>query len=206
MKRAIVASLVSAVFLGASSGQAEWRMRVHQGETTTHFVCSSVDSVTYFDFNAMVEVLAGTFTMGDGVASCGEDERDVTLTRDFNLGKHEVTNQEYMEAVQWAYDNGYVTATTSTVQDNLDGSTEALLNLDSQYCEIQFDDGTESFYLRESPSSNAQNAYPGGYDPSDHPVKGACFRARRLLGHHWTSNVSGRRARLLRGLIRLHIA
>jgi formylglycine-generating enzyme required for sulfatase activity len=51
----------------------------------------------------------------------------VTLTRDFYIGQHEVTNQEYMEALQWAYDRGCVTATTSTVRDNLDGSTEELL-------------------------------------------------------------------------------
>jgi formylglycine-generating enzyme required for sulfatase activity len=75
-----------------------------------------------------------------------------------------------MEALQWAYDNGYVTATTSTVQDNLDGSTQELLDLDDNDCEIQFD-GAGTFYLRESPSSAAQTAYPAGYDPADHPVK-----------------------------------
>jgi formylglycine-generating enzyme required for sulfatase activity len=151
-------------------------MRVHQSGKITQFALSSVDSVT-FDATfqdslvpIMVTVPAGTFTMGDGVASCGVEERVVTLTRDFYLGRHEVTNQEYMMAVQWAYDNGYVTATTTSVQDNLDGSTEELLDLNSQYCEIQFD-GAGSFYLRESPSSYAQNAYPGGYDPADHPVK-----------------------------------
>jgi formylglycine-generating enzyme required for sulfatase activity len=108
--------------------------------------------------------------MGDGMAPCGADEREVTLTRDFNLGQHEVTNQEYRTAVQWAYDHGYVTATTTAVRDNLDGSTEELLDLDSPYGEIQFD-GAGTFYLRESPSTYAQQAYPGGYDPADHPVK-----------------------------------
>lgn len=117
-----------------------------------------------------VAVPAGVFIMGDGVAVCGEDQREVTLTRDFYLGQHEVTNQEYLEAVQWAYDNGYVSATTTSVLDNLDGSTQRLLRLDSQYSEIQFD-GAGTFYLRESPSSYAQSAYPEGYDPADHPVK-----------------------------------
>ena len=45
-----------------------------------------------------------------------------------------------------------------------------LLCLDSVYSEIQFD-GAGSFYLRESPSGHAQDAYPGGYDPTYHPVK-----------------------------------
>jgi formylglycine-generating enzyme required for sulfatase activity len=118
----------------------------------------------------MVVVPAGVYIMGDGGAYCGTDERQVTLTRDFYLGQHEVTNQEYLEAVQWAYDHGYVTATTYWVLDNLDGCGVSLLNLDSDECEIQFD-GAGTFYLRESPSSAAQGAYPGGYDPADHPVK-----------------------------------
>ncbi|MFC1572854.1 SUMF1/EgtB/PvdO family nonheme iron enzyme [Candidatus Eisenbacteria bacterium] len=105
------------------------------------FTAASADPIP----NEMVHVPAGVFVMGDGVAYCGEDEHEVTLTRDFNLGQHEVTNQEYLEAVQWAYDHGYVS-------------------------EIQFD-GAGSFYLQESPSDRAQNAYPGGYDPSEHPVK-----------------------------------
>ncbi|MCK4305036.1 MAG: SUMF1/EgtB/PvdO family nonheme iron enzyme [Candidatus Eisenbacteria sp.] len=118
----------------------------------------------------MVTVPAGIFIMGDGVAYCGQDEHEVTLTRDFYLSQNEVTNQEYREAVQWAYDHGYVTATTSWVRDNLDGSTEQLLDLENDFCEIQFD-GYGVFYLRESPSYFAQSAYPGGYDPPDHPVK-----------------------------------
>jgi formylglycine-generating enzyme required for sulfatase activity len=118
----------------------------------------------------MVQIPAGVFIMGDGEAYWGKDEHEVTLTRGFYLCQHEVTNQEYLEAVQWAYDHGYVTATTSSVRDNLDGSTEELLDLNDGGCEIQFD-GAGSFYLRESSSSYAQNAYQGGYDPSSHPVK-----------------------------------
>lgn len=133
-------------------------MRVHQGETVTEFTVSSIDSITYY-VPTMVEVPAGSFTMGDGNAICGEDEREVTLTRDFYLGQHPVTNQEYMEAVQWAYDNGYVTATTSTVQDNLDGSTQELLDLNGWSCEIAFSGGV--FSLHDAGH---------GINP-DHPVK-----------------------------------
>jgi formylglycine-generating enzyme required for sulfatase activity len=96
----------------------------------------------------MITVPAGTFTMGDGVSYCGVDERQVTLTRDFQLGRHEVTNQEYLAAVQWAYDEGYVTATTSSVLDNLDGSTEELLNLDDFSSELAFSGGV--FSLRDA--------------------------------------------------------
>ncbi|MFC1572442.1 SUMF1/EgtB/PvdO family nonheme iron enzyme [Candidatus Eisenbacteria bacterium] len=120
--------------------------------------------------NEMVCVPAGVFIMGDGHVGCGDDEREVTLTRSFYLGQHEVTNQEYLEALQWAYEHGFVTADTSWVWDNLDGSTKELLQMSDEDSEIQFD-GTETFYLRESPSSRALNAYPDGYDPSDHPIK-----------------------------------
>lgn len=89
----------------------------------------------------MVLVPAGAFMMGDGVAWCGEDEHQVTLTRGFYLGKYEVTNKEYQEALQWAYDNSYVTATSSAVIDNLDGSTALLVALDSSECCISFSGG-----------------------------------------------------------------
>ncbi len=106
----------------------------------------------------MVTIPAGTFTMGDGVSYCGVDERQVTLTRDLQLGRHEVTNQEYLAAVQWAYDEGYVTATTSSVLDNLDGSTAELLVLDDFSCELAFSGGV--FSLRDAGE---------GINP-DHPV------------------------------------
>ncbi|MCK4415460.1 MAG: SUMF1/EgtB/PvdO family nonheme iron enzyme [Candidatus Eisenbacteria sp.] len=118
----------------------------------------------------MVIVPAGTFIMGDGGPIC-EYTHEVTLTRGFYLGQHEVTNQEYLEALQWAYDHGHATADTTLVRDNLDGSTEVLLDLWKDHSEIQFD-GAGDFYLRESPHLYAQNAYPDGYDPSNHPVQG----------------------------------
>ncbi len=105
----------------------------------------------------MVLVPAGSFIMGDGAALSGRGERNVTLTRDFYLGQYEVTNQEYLDAVQWAHDHDYVTATASSVLDNLDGSTEELLDLDGD-CEIAFSGGV--FSLRDA-------GY--GINP-DHPV------------------------------------
>ena len=173
MRRRMATISILALLVLPSLCQGGWTMHVHDGATTTDFSVTAVDSVTfsYSPVPEMVAVPAGTFTMGDGEAYCGEDEREVTLTNDFYLGQHEVTNQEYMDAVQWAYDHGYVTATASSVMDAMDGSTAELLDLNSEYCEIQFNSGTETFYLRESPSSWAQGAYPAGYDASDHPVK-----------------------------------
>jgi formylglycine-generating enzyme required for sulfatase activity len=98
--------------------------------------------------------------MGDGAAYCGVSERNVSLTRDFYLGQHEVTNQDYLEAVQWAYDHDYITATTSSVLDNLDGSTMELLDLDDGDCEIAFSGGVFSLHDAGHGGSNG-----------DHPVK-----------------------------------
>lgn len=172
MKRVLMAVLVLVVLLGASTIQADWKVKIHRGDIVTEYSTAGIDSITFSDSPVPVMVLvpAGTFIMGDGFSPCGVDEHQVTLTHDFWLGQHEVTNLEYMESLQWAYDNGYVTATVDSVQDALDGSTETLLRMSNDYCEIQFD-GVGTFYLRESPSPEAQAAYPGGYNPANHPVK-----------------------------------
>jgi formylglycine-generating enzyme required for sulfatase activity len=90
----------------------------------------------------MALVPAGTFTMGDGAATCGWDQRQVTLTCSFYLSKYEVSNKEYRDALQWAYDRAFVTATESAVSDNLDGSTVMLVDLAASACQISFSGGT----------------------------------------------------------------
>jgi formylglycine-generating enzyme required for sulfatase activity len=69
----------------------------------------------------MVLVPAGTFQMGGEGTDC-EDVHEVTLTRAFYLGLHEVTNREYRDALQWAYDLGHATydAGSSLVRDAMD--------------------------------------------------------------------------------------
>jgi formylglycine-generating enzyme required for sulfatase activity len=171
MKRRILLVVGLALALGVMASQGDWKMRVHRGPNTTEFLVSGIDSLTFYedvDTTPMVLVPAGSFIMGDGAGYCGVDEHQVTLTRDFYLGQHEVTNHEYLEAVQWAYDHGYAYANTGSVWDNLDGSAELLLDLGDSECEIQFEAG--AFYLREVDHA-LQHAYPDGYDPSDHPVK-----------------------------------
>ena len=55
----------------------------------------------------MIPVPSGTFTMGSGDGAC-QIVHEVTLTNSFSIGKHEVTNQEYIKALQWAHDRGLV--------------------------------------------------------------------------------------------------
>ncbi len=168
MTRVITALSGLTLLLSASVSQGEWCMRVYEGETVTEFRSSRVDSLTFYD-DGFALIPAGVFVMGDGATyGCGQDEHEVTLTRDFYLAQHEVTNQEYLDAVQWAYDQGYVTATTESVLDSQDGSTAVLLDMFSYYSEIQFSEGV--FSIHDSGH---------GLNP-DHPVKGAtwCGAAR----------------------------
>jgi formylglycine-generating enzyme required for sulfatase activity len=106
----------------------------------------------------------GSFLMGApeeelGTESDEHPQHTVTLTRSFYLQSTEVTNEQYRQMAQWAYDRGYATATSSSLRDALDGSTQELLDLDGSYCEITFSNGT--FGLRDA-------GY--GINP-DHPVK-----------------------------------
>ena len=48
----------------------------------------------------MVFIRSGSFSMGDGIAECGRTPHRVTLTRDYYLGRHEVSNEEFLELLQ----------------------------------------------------------------------------------------------------------
>jgi len=92
----------------------------------------------------MILVPSGNFTQGDGVAYCGADQRQVLLNRPFYLGQCEVTNQEYRDLLQWAYDQGHITATETSVRDDLDGSSQLLVDLSSGFMNIAFSGGVFS--------------------------------------------------------------
>jgi formylglycine-generating enzyme required for sulfatase activity len=100
------------------------------------------DAANLDDF---VYVAPGTFMMGSPTTESGrysdETQHQVTLTHGVYVQTTEVTNQQYMEMAQWAYDHGYVTATTSGVYDNLDGSTQRLKSLGSGGFEMTFSGG-----------------------------------------------------------------
>ena len=97
-----------------------------------------------------VLVTAGAFEMGSPEDEPGrladphnsgyESLHHVTLTHGLYIQSTEVTNQQYKDLAQWAFDRGYVTATSTSLSDNLDGSTQELLDLGSGACEIAFSD------------------------------------------------------------------
>ncbi len=116
------------------------------------------------DFSGtMVQIPAGTFTQGQsGVA---EPEHEVTLTRDYFLSETEITNQQYIDALQWAYDNGMVIVLDNAVYAHGRQIIEMNWNSDFSY-------QSGSFVL--VPSSNdwgdfgPGEAFPDGYDPANH--------------------------------------
>jgi len=94
-----------------------------------------------------VQIPAGTFIMGSPLSEPdrGDDEvlHTVTLTSPFEMFATEITNQQFADLAQWAFDLGYCTATSSRVNDALDGSTQDLLDMsDYNDCEISFSNGT----------------------------------------------------------------
>ena len=95
-----------------------------------------------------VAIHADTFTMGSPTFEIDRDSDEtlhkVTLTTPFYMFATEITNQQYAEMAQWAYDQEppLVTATTDILQDALDNSAQRLLELDDSYCEISFVGGT----------------------------------------------------------------
>jgi formylglycine-generating enzyme required for sulfatase activity len=95
-----------------------------------------------------VAIAAGTFIMGSPEDEPGrytnETQHWVTLTHGIYVQTTEVTNQQYMELAQWAYDHGYATATSSQLRDNLDGSTQLLKFLGAGIYEISFSNGVFS--------------------------------------------------------------
>jgi formylglycine-generating enzyme required for sulfatase activity len=59
------------------------------------------------------------------------------------------------------------------VVDWIGGEESLLVDLTYPWSEIAFADG--QFSLRPSPSPHAEDTYPEGYDPADHPVKMVTF-------------------------------
>jgi len=123
---------------------SEFSIRIYaddgSGDVPGGFVMIPPESVT----------MPATFTMGSNVYS-NETPHQVTLTGRFNMASTEVTNAQYVAAVQWAYEQGHVTATISSVRDNLDGSTQELLDLDDSDCQISFSGGVFSTSFPERP-------------------------------------------------------
>jgi len=120
----------------------------------------------------MILVPGGEFQRGlEGVA---EPVHEVTLTQDFFLGRFETTNQEYIEALQWAYDNGHVIVADGWVQAYGVQLCRCEVSPSYPFNDIWFNEGAGSFYLSPGTGNYANwgpgIAWPAGYDPALFPA------------------------------------
>jgi len=102
-----------------------------------------VDSPFAYFEKDFVKIHAGRFMMGAPADEPGSEieewpQHAITLSRDFYMQTTEVTNEQFRKLAQWAYDRGYVTASSSSLQDNM-GSNAELLDINGPGCEISFD-------------------------------------------------------------------
>jgi len=118
----------------------------------------------------LVDVPAGAFTMSHGGSA-----HEVELSRGFRLGRAEVTNLEYAEALTWARDEGLV----EIVGDHVQQHGVNLVKLGQSGAdgeEIRWNSGTQRFELHAATAVDADGAggpgfaFPDGYDPSRFPA------------------------------------
>ncbi len=98
-----------------------------------------------FHFPEMAPVPAGTFTMGYGTGPPSGPEHQVTIADDFEIGRYEVTNQEYCDMLNYALKKDYLAGDyeNGVTVKNRNGDSQDLLILDKHYegmgSEITFD-------------------------------------------------------------------
>ncbi len=98
--------------------------------------------------SGMAYIPAGTFQMGDTFGEGWSDElplHDVYIDS-FYMDKYEVSNEKMREVMQWAFDNGKITATVATAI-NLEGNQQELLDLDDSDCQISFLTNNNTFIV-----------------------------------------------------------
>ena len=138
----------------------------------------------------MIAIPAGQFMMGQtGVAT---PEHQVTLTHNFLLGRTEVTNQQFLDALNWANTRGYVTVVGDHVQQY--GVNLLWIASGPDYYEIQYDQNTQQFYLHAGTAHigawGPGQAYPDGYDPTAHPMKWVTWYGAACYCD-WLSSMNG---------------
>ena len=101
----------------------------------------------------MALIPAGSFQMGDTFGEGQSDElplHDVYVDA-FYMDKYEVSNEKMRKVMQWAFDNGKITATVATVK-NTEGEQQVLLDLSISYCQINF--SNNNIFVVDSEKTN----------------------------------------------------
>lgn len=139
-----------------------WQVLAQDGTDGVCSDCGTVGSIfLHEDANWSFQTVIGsgdtaTFDMGSDSADALTDEspvHGVTLTRPYAINTYEITNDQFAAVMNQALDKGWITASTSTVQ-NATGDQQELLDIDSFNVSISYD--------------GSQLTVDSGYD--DHPV------------------------------------
>ena len=110
--------------------------------------------------DGFVLIPADTFMMGSPPVEPGrradETLHSVILSTSFYMAETEVTNEQYAEMAQWAFDNSHciihATLADSDIVDNMGDTPWELLEMTAGGCEISFRDG--QFLVAEEARSN----------------------------------------------------
>jgi formylglycine-generating enzyme required for sulfatase activity len=147
-----------------------------------------------------VGIPAGSFDRGQ--AGVAEPEHAVALSRAVLLSRFEITNRQFLDGLQWAFDQGLVSVSNGFAWQH----GQPLLQLEGEFDihEIRFDAGQQRFLLQAGTQAAGWGpgwAYPEGYDPTNHPVQGvswygaACFcdwtSLREGLAPYYNGNWAG---------------
>jgi len=143
---------------------------LHEPEGVTGFYRVRVETCPSGVPDGMVLVPAGGFTMGQEPFAMPEHE--VVLSRSFLLGETEVTNAQYVEALNWALAGGLVSVEGDVVRQH--GEDLLWLDSGSDINEILYDPESQRFVLHAGTFFAIWGgpgwAYPDGYDPAIHPA------------------------------------
>ncbi|TFH08008.1 MAG: hypothetical protein E4H08_08520 [Candidatus Atribacteria bacterium] len=93
----------------------------------------------------MALIPSGSFLMGDALAEgCGDErpQHSVTLSS-YYIGRYEVTNDEMVRALQWAYENDRITVSEDG-PENAFGDPRTLLHMTEAQCRITWNRGVFS--------------------------------------------------------------
>ena len=135
------------------SDEAQWVDYVQvpvNGEETVH---------RFFDPSppmGMVYIPAGIFVMGDtfdeGGSSANEQPTHTVSVSGFHMQNREVTNNQMVEVLNWAYEQGKLIVSATTVT-NGEGNRQEILDLDEYHCRILWNASLSRFEMKAAQGS-----------------------------------------------------
>jgi len=84
----------------------------------------------------MVSVPAGSFQMGDNAFARSKPAHKVALTEPFQIGKFEISNQQYADMLTYAYGKGYINKEALVSKGKKRGEARGLSKLPQKYQDV----------------------------------------------------------------------